>query len=43
MTTSGGRQDRGELAAADVDIGLRVLKIDTSDMAEVYYAPDALD
>lgn len=25
------------------DIGFRVLKIDTSNMADVYYAPDALD
>lgn len=31
------------LTAADVDIGFRVLKIDTSNMADVYYAPDALD
>lgn len=28
---------------AKVDIGFRVLKIDTSNMADVYYAPDALD
>lgn len=27
----------------DVDTGFRVLKIDTSNMADVYYAPDALD
>jgi len=26
-----------------VDIGFRVLKVDTSNMADVYYAPDALD
>ncbi|UZN49408.1 site-specific DNA-methyltransferase [Cupriavidus cauae] len=26
-----------------MDIGFRVLKIDTSNMADVYYAPDALD
>jgi adenine-specific DNA-methyltransferase len=26
-----------------IDIGFRVLKIDTSSMADVYYAPDALD
>ncbi len=26
-----------------VDVGFRVLKIDTSNMADVYYAPDALD
>ena len=25
------------------DVGFRVLKIDTSNMADVYYAPDALD
>ncbi len=25
------------------DIGFRVLKIDTSNMAEVYYTPDAID
>lgn len=29
--------------SADIDIGFRVLKIDTSNMADVYYAPDALD
>ena len=27
----------------EIDIGFRVLKIDTSNMADVYYAPDALD
>lgn len=27
----------------DTDIGFRVLKIDTTNMADVYYAPDALD
>ena len=27
----------------NVDIGFRVLKIDTSNMADVYYAPDGLD
>ena len=26
-----------------IDVGFRVLKIDTSNMADVYYAPDALD
>ena len=26
-----------------MDLGFRVLKIDTSNMADVYYAPDALD
>lgn len=29
--------------AAGVDIGFRVLKIDTSNMADVYYAPDATE
>ncbi|CCK07905.1 site-specific DNA-methyltransferase [Cronobacter sakazakii] len=29
--------------STDIDIGFRVLKIDTSNMAEVYYSPDALD
>ncbi|WP_398311436.1 site-specific DNA-methyltransferase [Zoogloea sp.] len=28
---------------AKVDLGFRVLKIDTSNMADIYYAPDALD
>lgn len=27
----------------DIDTGFRVLKIDTSNMADVYYAPDSLD
>ena len=31
------------LLSIDLDIGFRVLKIDTSNMADVYYAPDALD
>jgi hypothetical protein len=26
----------------EMDIGFRTLKIDTSNMADVYYAPDAL-
>jgi len=29
--------------SAEVDTGFRVLKIDTSNMADVFYAPDALD
>jgi adenine-specific DNA-methyltransferase len=29
--------------AKQLDVGFRVLKIDTSNMADVYYAPDALD
>ncbi len=31
------------LTGVSVDNGFRVLKIDTSNMADVYYAPDALD
>jgi adenine-specific DNA-methyltransferase len=30
------------LTAPDLDIGFRVLKVDTSNMREVYYAPDAV-
>jgi len=30
-------------AADKSDLGFRILKIDTSNMADVYYAPDALD
>lgn len=30
-------------AAYNMDVGFRVLKIDTSNMADVYYSPDALD
>ena len=36
-----GDQFRG--SDAKVDVGFRHLKIDTSNMADVYYAPDALD
>lgn len=32
-----------EFHVLDNDLGFRVLKIDTSNMADVYYAPDALD
>lgn len=32
-----------ESESRKVDVGFRVLKIDTSNMADVYYAPDALD
>ena len=35
--------DSGESESTKIDIGFRVLKIDTSNMADVYYAPDALD
>lgn len=38
------RQQFAELATKNVlDLGFRVLKIDTSNMADIYYAPDALD
>lgn len=30
-------------SSASIDVGFRVLKIDTSNMVDVYYAPDALD
>ncbi len=30
-------------AGENIDLGFRVLKIDTSNMADVYYTPDALD
>lgn len=36
-----GRQIAAE--SRRVDVGFRVFKIDTSNMADVYYAPDALD
>jgi adenine-specific DNA-methyltransferase len=36
------RQLGGELPENSLDVGFRVLKIDTSNMAAVYYAPDAL-
>jgi adenine-specific DNA-methyltransferase len=43
-----GQQLRVADASSDseslkIDVGFRVLKIDTSNMADVYYAPDALD
>lgn len=34
---------RDQDGADKVDLGFRVLKIDTSNMADVYYEPDALD
>lgn len=38
------RQQYGELTSKDgLDLGFRVLKIDTSNMAPVYYAPEALN
>lgn len=38
-----GKKIVEDLANANVDVGFRTLKIDTSNMADVYYAPDALD
>lgn len=38
-----GKKIDTDLANANVDTGFRVLKIDTSNMADVYYTPDALD
>lgn len=38
-----GKKISAELTNGSVDTGFRVLKIDTSNMADVYYAPDALD
>lgn len=40
------REECSEILSArssDLDLGFRVLKVDTSNMADVYYAPDALD
>lgn len=36
------KETADSLDFATIDIGFRVLKIDTSNMAEVYYAPDAV-
>jgi adenine-specific DNA-methyltransferase len=40
-----GRKIKTEnaLTAPDLDIGFRVLKVDTSNMNDVYYTPDALN
>lgn len=35
-------KDENSLTAPDLDIGFRVLKIDSSNMKDVYYAPDAV-
>lgn len=35
------KEEQG-LTAQDLDIGFRVLKVDTSNMADVYYTPDAI-
>lgn len=38
------KEDSAQRKSTDkLDIGFRVLKIDTSNMADIYYAPDALD
>jgi adenine-specific DNA-methyltransferase len=41
--TFAGQKIKNENGSIAVDIGFRALKIDTSNMADVYYAPDALD
>ena len=38
-----GKKTATSAGSAVTDTGFRVLKIDTSNMADVYYAPDALD
>ena len=38
-----GKNISTDLVSGKVDSGFRVLKVDTSNMADVYYAPDALD
>lgn len=38
-----GQEIGGNASGNGIDIGFRVLKIDTSNMADVYYTPDALD
>lgn len=38
-----GKKITEDLAGVNLDSGFRVLKIDTSNMADVYYVPDALD
>lgn len=38
-----GKKVAADLASANLDVGFRSLKIDTSNMADVYYAPDALE
>ncbi|SCZ87026.1 site-specific DNA-methyltransferase [Nitrosomonas mobilis] len=37
------RDVRDFRGSKDLDIGFRVLKVDTSNMADVYYTPDAID
>ena len=36
-------KEENAISAPDLDTGFRVLKIDTSNMADVYYSPDTLD
>jgi adenine-specific DNA-methyltransferase len=38
-----GKKVAAATTGGKVDIGFRTLKIDTSNMADIYYAPDALD
>ena len=38
-----GQKIKKERGSSEVDIGFRSLKIDSTNMADVYYAPDALD
>ena len=37
-----GKQIAQQLSGAEVDVGFRVLKVDTSNLDEVYYNPDAV-
>ena len=38
-----GQRIKKDRSSSEVDIGFRSLKIDSTNMADVYYAPDALD
>lgn len=38
-----GKKIAADLANGSVDTGFRVLKIETSNMADIYYSPDALE
>ena len=38
-----GKKVAASVGQSNVDIGFRTLKIDTSNMADIYYAPDELD
>jgi adenine-specific DNA-methyltransferase len=38
-----GKKIASNLTASDVDTGFRTLKIDTSNMADIYYSPDVLE